>query len=196
MNIEAIIKKLGDFKRYTTDNELRNSVQFINELETQLGISFPEEFKEFHSKFGAISFNQDVKVYSEAFINILSLNGYVDANFYYSLNPKSDFFIGDILSSYSDQLPNNLVPFCDGEQGDLICFSTSKVSMFHIYYWYHEAPDNKCLFHVADSFLEFLESLVIFKDDHIPIDGKTIDHSASPEFLELLKKSGYGSSKN
>jgi len=192
MNVGEIVYELSEFKQYDTIEDLKNSPRFITELEKQLGVLFSEEFKEFHSRFGAIAFNQEVKAYSEELINIISLNGYVDASFYYSVNPKSKFFIGDILSSYSDQLPNNLIPFCDGEQGDLICLSTSEESMMQVFYWHHEATEEESLFHIADSFIEFLEGLVVFKEDVNVKKGKPIDHSASPEFLALLKKSGYG----
>ena len=62
-----------------------------------------------------------------------------------------------------------------------------------IYYWYHEGAEGDNLFLIAEKFEDFIFKLEISED--VDDNNKSVDNmqvKASPQLLEMLKKSGLG----
>ena len=152
-----------------------NDVNFINQVESKLAISFPIELKEIVLKYnnGAPEPNtfDTEKLKGKSFGELLNFN--LDS-------------ANNILEHYSwiqDKLPANVIPFAGGAGGDYLCydFRTEKKNP-EIIFWDHEqisyiaenrllVPDHEYeyeyykLEYVADNLNDLLNKLYDDKDE-------------------------------
>ncbi|HEY4326952.1 MAG TPA: SMI1/KNR4 family protein [Mucilaginibacter sp.] len=112
---------------------------------------------------------------------------------FYCIIGNNDLSVDKVLLTYEEQLRVGLLPVCEGELGDIICMSLRRADYECVYYFHHENPPDNDLFLIATSFEDFIMKLEVYKypsgtDDLV----KKMKMELSPQFLALLKKSGYG----
>jgi hypothetical protein len=191
-NLENKIKGLGGVKPNPLCPSVDKQIDDVNnfeELEKKFSCKLPEFYKQLYKSYGPFAFNEKIKC-----LDIQSnLTVYVD--YFYSIDPKTKCSIHALLESHSDLVTQNLFPISDGELGDLICIALDVKNYGKIFYWYHERNDGDNLVLLAESLEQFIMKLEIEKEDSINEDIDKIKVKATPEFLEMLRKSGYGPKK-
>jgi hypothetical protein len=69
--------------------------------------------------------------------------------------------LDEALRAYSDFIPNTRLPFADEPGGNAYCIGITWQNYGRVYFWDHEAnPGDDAVLLLADSFAEFLDSLV------------------------------------
>ena len=150
--------------RFKHSGKVLNNNDFI-QIESKYNFKFPKEVKELYMEFNGgepekyIYIDEDgddyvvqkilsIK-YSEKFTN--TLEGYIES------------FRRDNI------IPNWLIPFGYDPGGNIYCFSLQNDEFGTIYFWDHEYDENEDiddhLIYLCDSILEFVNSLVIYKND-------------------------------
>lgn len=160
----------------------------LTRLETIYQEIIPDVFKFFYEKYGPFSFNKNVGIKCLAKNPIGGDDNVVSANYFYSFEQGSECSIDSFLSTYPELLRQKLLPICEGEPGDLICI---ELNSGRLYYWCHEEGENENLYLVAENFMDFIVRLEVQEDVYDERIEK-VKMTLTPEFLEMLKKSGYG----
>jgi hypothetical protein len=168
---------------------------FLHELEKKVDNKLPDLYVTTIRHFGAFSFQKLIKVKCQDLNPAADNDNKVVVDYFYSLKDQGECSLKKILSIYSDQIPNYLLPICDGESGDLICIDCRPSSYGSIVYWFHEGNEGEDLFTIAKSFAEFISMLEVAEEVDKNEDLSNIQVKASDKLLEMLKKSGYGPKK-
>jgi hypothetical protein len=167
---------------------------FLLKLEKKLGNKLPNSYKGTLKFFGPFSFQKRIKVKCQEVNPKADAGNKVTVDYFYSLSDNGECSISKLLATYSTQLPDYLLPICDGEPGDLICMDFRQDTYENIYYWFHEAEKGNDLFLIAKDFVDFISKLEICeeieedKDENAP----KVEMKISDKLLEMLKKTGYG----
>jgi len=178
MNIKSLedkIQKLGGIES-TSPQASKNSTPIRSELKLQ-------NYLDFANKYGSFTFKKSIVVKAVDSIPVANNNEVAVEDFY---DYESSNFLCD---NYKGQLKAGIRPIFTSEPGDLICINESNA---RIYYWYHEGKIDNDLFLIADSFEEFMMKLRVDDEDEDLDTYKVKEVKMSQEFLDLLKKSGYG----
>lgn len=176
-----------------TANKVEKS-EGVYYLESLFDVRLPEEYVFFYEKYGPSSFKNRVQIRSESISKVVSNDGRVSVDYFYSVARTGSCSIGELLSDCGDQLPQSLLPICDGESGDLICIDLSGKNYGRIYYWFHEGDYEENSFLIARDFYSFVMALEIYDDykEDTRRENSKSEYTITPELLALLKKSGYG----
>ncbi|OJW38218.1 MAG: hypothetical protein BGO54_21845 [Sphingobacteriales bacterium 46-32] len=178
------ISSLGGFNRIDKKVRYVGETKFAFNSDSQL----PNNYLEIGKRYNSFSFTNWVKVKLLEDTPI-SDEGYVDVECFYE---KDDAYA--LKSNYFDQLPIDLLPIFSSFPGDLICLNLSSKQYGKVYYWDHEGPSGSDTFLIAHSFDEFVLKLEVEDEeetDSKPM-GKITKVTMTKEFLDLLKKDGYG----
>ncbi|MEX0676164.1 MAG: SMI1/KNR4 family protein [Pirellulales bacterium] len=138
----------------------------LRQLEDDLDVDFPDDYREFLLRFNAGYWPHVVKTRALHPGGTLDEIG-IDSNL--GIIPDHRFTASDILhtaEAYSDRIPENLVPIMDA-MGDPVCIDLSEENYGKVYYWDRshegiERDDRANL--IADSFTEFLLSLTPYTE--------------------------------
>lgn len=203
--MNAIVEKilsLGGGKKnpLCPDDDSKNSkINLFIDIENQFNSILPVSYKNFYNIFGPFSFSKTIQIKCIDAVPIASNGNKVAVNYFYSIAKTGECSMLNLISTYEEQLPENLLPICDGEPGDLICISLREIEYGEIYYWHHESDAGKNLFLVSQSFEDFIMSLEISEsiiDDNLVKDMQV---ELSAKMLELIRQSaiqsGEGSRK-
>ncbi len=159
----------------------RNSLELVKKLMERFTNEVPQSYLSFLKEIGAVSFNFEIKIRGIERIPVENEGVSVD-NFYDLANDAACLL--NVLEEFQGNLPDNLLPICDGEPGDLVVINMEKYDYGKVYYWYHDTND---IFLLANNFNDFLRKLYIEGEKSTEeIKIKNI----SSRFLERLKKTG------
>jgi hypothetical protein len=167
---------------------------FLLKLEKKLGNKLPDSYISTLKFFGPFSFQKQIKIKCQDVNPVADGNNKVTVDYFYGLSDKGECSISKLLKTYSNQLPDYLLPICDGESGDLICMDFRQDTYENIYYWFHEAEEGNDLFLISKSFVEFISKLEISEEieEDKEENAPKAEIKISDKLLEMLKKSGYG----
>ena len=193
----SLIKKLesvGGFEKSTfcPDNKEQIKKAFLN-IEATFNSLVPQSYKDFYLEAGAFSFLELVCVKCIDKNRFMLAGNKVSVGDFYCIVENDKSSVNKILATFEEQLTVGLLPICDGELGDIICIRLREADYGHIYYFHHESPPDNDLFLIATSFEDFIMNLEIYKgapsgDELV----KNMKVEMTPQFLDLLKKSGFG----
>lgn len=172
-------------------NEINGSLFF--EFEKKIGARLPDLYKGMYEVYGPFSFKKSIRVKCKDSNPVADEYNTVSVDYFYSIENATGCSIIDLLKKYSLQLPEFLIPICDGESGDLICVDVRKGNSAKIYYWSHEESSDRNLFLIEENFFDFILKLEVKEDtDEEKISLNKITVNPSKELLEMLRKSGFG----
>lgn len=189
-----LVKKLESIGGINRNSSCREETQQIrasfSNIETIFDSKMPQSYKDFYLNFGSFSFLESVcaKCIEEKFFTLRGNR--VPVGFFYCIVGNEKESVLDTLLIFEEQLPVGFLPICDGELGDVICVSLRTSDYGYIYYFDHESPPEDDLLLIAKSFEDFIMSLEIYIEENS--SAKVVKATYSPQFLDLLKKSGYG----
>ncbi len=192
-----ILETLGGTKpnvSASVDRDLSN-VDVINKnitlIENSLNSQIPKDYLNFIKEVGAITFNEPVKSNSLEKIPVANNENQIGVdNFFDLFEDKASILY--VLSSFKGNIPNHVLPICEGEAGDLIVIDISKSNYGKVYYWHHEHENGtEGLYLMANDFKQFIANLFkTFEDDDATTDDSVVVTKVSNKFLDRLKKSG------
>ncbi|QXV63635.1 SMI1/KNR4 family protein [Mucilaginibacter sp. 21P] len=187
------LKKIGGLSRSESCIESVNEIKLsLTELENLFRCQIPQSYKDFYYHFGAGNFNNRVTVKCLDSGVIMLPGQRLNVGSFYCVSGLKDFSILSVLSTYEEQLSPGLMPICDGELGDVICLSLRDGEIGHLYYFHHESPPGADLYLISRNFDDFIMSLDEAQVDYDQKEIDSIKMDLTPEFIELLKKSGFG----
>lgn len=133
----------------------------ISQLEKELGIVFPIDYKEFAMKHSGAS-NPD-----ECEFNFATQNHELNmGNFGSLLSISGDHSesVRGAKNNLGNQLPPHIIPVISTGSGDYICIDCKDATSYQIVYFFHERSGENSLCFIADSISEFLDFLTIPED--------------------------------
>jgi SMI1 / KNR4 family. len=74
------------------------------------------------------------------------------------------------ITARQNLLPNDIFPIVDIPGGDLVCMDKKNGS---VYLWYHEMPEESCVYLVEESFTDFIMNIDFYEDR---VDDNKIHH--------------------
>lgn len=149
-----------------SDTENKVSDVQIAELESLVGLDFPQEYKQHLLKNNGGRCTPDTFEFIE---NEITTQSNVD--WFLAIYDGIHDNLKDYIETYKieeKRLPSNVLPIAHDPGGNLICISCNGDDKGFVYFWNHEGEIEKPLFNdrdysnlylIAKSFNEFLESL-------------------------------------
>ncbi len=147
-----MIQKMEDCARVLTPKDIKS-------LEEEIGISFPKDYKTF-----LLRFNGGIPHPAAFPIKEMPNNPYGIIQEFFGLDcPIESSNLKWNQEVSIGRLPTNLFPFACTPSGDLICLSlfgedTGAVVLWD-FYNEHIPPTYKNIYHIANSFVEFIENI-------------------------------------
>lgn len=142
------------------------TIENIQQIERQLNLVLPNEYKNFLIDYGLSGFNKGY-VYFPIYENCPGGDkGILDV--FFGVYPDDPNDILDNYDCYNGRMSPDLFPIAGDPGGNIICMSLNKNNMGAIYFWSHddeviveegEEIDNSNLYLIANSFEEFINSL-------------------------------------
>lgn len=159
----------------------------IRQLEAQLGVTLPHEFRAFLLSTNA------ARPESNAFpVGKSGRHGSVQT--FLGLGAEVTANLGEKMVAFAGRLPKGVLPIAEAEAGDLICLGIKGGRQGVVYYWDHELEGlgvRKALRPVSKSFGDFLAGLTPFSTEDVDASGVTVTRAwIDPEFLRSLNKDG------
>lgn len=191
--MDAYISKLKALKldiKYSYDDNDKSSIEsFFG----QMNFTVPNEYLRFIKEVGAVYIESSVMVKSKTNVPEVSTeDNYISVGRFLDWSLEGDYSIRKIMSMYSDQLPDNFIPFAEGCSGDFYGFSIKRDNSYFISYWYHESILNQQIYMVADDFKSFIMAINEYEipDINTSNESSKDNHITPPKMVELLKKTG------
>ncbi len=150
------MKNLEIYESYPLINE-----QNLNEVERQLGIELPDDYRNF-----LLSHNG-----GSPKLNIFPIAGDIIGNRgmlnrFLCIQEGDDDDMRVYVQTYQDRVPLNLLPIAYDPGGNLICLSVDGLDKGKVYFWTHEeeceegeSPSYNNIYFVANSFNDLINSL-------------------------------------
>lgn len=152
---------------------LLKSPEVIGSFEEHIGKELPSDYKEFIVKYNG-GYPQEP--------NSIIDNWNVSVRCFFGLDVNNNYNLGHVLNLYKDVIPLNSIPIAEDNSGNLIVLSLEKPSYGEIFFWDHEGIKLKI---IAQSFTDFIDSLVVLTDEDIGLKRKDITSSwINPIFLK------------
>jgi hypothetical protein len=156
----------------------------VQELETALRGTLPQDYKEFLSKYNVASPEKNV-------YEIGSLSTRV-AVFFGVSDEKNHDLLWQNQRVYANRLPKGVLGVASAAGGNLICL---RLDNGWTYFWDHELeaaddeePDYGNMTRLAPSFSEFLDHLEPYRSDDSEPKPKVLSVKLKPGFAEKFKK--------
>jgi hypothetical protein len=139
----------------------RISKDQLAQLEADLGVSFPEDYRTFLLKFNAGYWSHRVR--ARVLHPTWCVHEFVP-RYNLGIIPDEEFKYCDMretVDDFSGRVPNSFLPIMLAEGSNPICMEMGKENSGKIYFWDrdHEGTDDNLVYLVADSFIEFLSCL-------------------------------------
>lgn len=149
-------------------------------FESKLGVSLPEDYRNYLIKYNGAKFENDVFLINEVEgeSRIHHIGGVIQEPSYASLLVNYDVFNIDLKNKY--------LAIADDAFGNQIVLKLVEPNMGGIYFWDHEVPFNKVekiLIKVGNSFTEYINSL---KRSETQEEFLKMIKKESPEHYEML----------
>lgn len=190
-NLFKKLESIGGINRNPSCVKETQQIQAsFSNIERMFESKIPQTYKDFYLNFGSFSFLESVYAKCIEEKSFTLRGNKVPVGFFYCIIGSEKNSVLDTLLIFEEQLPLGLLPICDGELGDVICVSLRTSDYGCIYYFDHDSPPEDDLLLIAKSFEDFMMNLEIYIKEHS--SAKVVKATYSPEFLDLLKKSGYG----
>lgn len=140
------------------------------------GLELPKEYIYFSEKYGFGQFNEDIVFRSIDKLPITSEQNLCPVDFIYGwgFGPNS---LQSIRETFLDQIDKDYFVFSEGNAGDQLCINQNDR---RIYYWHHESLQGEGFYLVANSFLDFIQSLE--KNNEIDSDNDLEEEWFSDDF--------------
>lgn len=136
------------------------SPAMLDGAELVLGISFPDTFRTIACQYDGASGSAAFPV-----PGVQNLSGIGSWLSYRPWLPQSVWFW---LSNWSEhELPNTVVPFAEDGGGNLMCLDYRAGPIPSVARWFHELSGADGLFTVAESFEQWLETVVPDPEDEV-----------------------------
>lgn len=186
-----ILEKLGNYqsKNSSISKDLEN--RNVMTLEKEFNVKLPKSYTEFIKEYGSIRFDNHIRIKAKEVVIVSDKDNTIPIdNFFDFSNEKSS--VMRMNEIFKGNLPNNVLPICEGVAGDLVVIDLSDKSYGKVFYWHHEhEEDNDGLSLLANNFDDFLMDLFLYRDleDTISTDDVKVT-KVSDKFLERLKRSG------
>lgn len=188
LKIENKLSLLGVTSKYGN-----NPIREVEKVEETIGLTLPNEYKEFLHKFGTLNFNDnEVGFYPS---NTVDEEPLTIVNFY-GLN-KDNFDLKLIINRYTDRIPDDLIPIAECPGGDQLCVGINNKAFGKIYYWDHNKEKLQVntieemwepVTLIYNSFFDLIMSSQELKENK-DFDDSTIENiKISDKFLSRLKK--------
>ncbi|MCY8755540.1 SMI1/KNR4 family protein [Bacillus haynesii] len=179
MSFKRIEQKMKEFLINIDEDSNNNSNIEIEDLEKKLGKQLHSDYKKFLAKYGGCSLesrktNDDVEfdvcyrpIEKDPWMGVNDETQLLESFYGFQTNADN---VMDIVDTYSDRCPRNIIPIASSAGGNEICMDIDNEK---ILFWDHESshPD-KDFFLIANSFEEFILSLV---DEPIGTDDNDSD---------------------
>lgn len=192
-----ILESLGGTKlniRASVDRSLMNEASIDNNIklvEQSFNSPVPNAYLSFIKEIGAITFNDPVKIQCIEKTPVANKENQVGVDNFFDFF-DDDASITKTLDAFKGNIPNYVLPVCEGEAGDLIVIDMSKKNYGKVYYWHHEHMDEtEGLYLIANNFNQFLDNLFKDFEDDSSADDVSVSR-VSDKFLQRLKNSGKG----
>ncbi len=190
-----ILEALGGTKLNVRASEDRNlsSEDIINKniklIKENFNSQIPSDYLSFIKEISAITFNESVNSKGIEKIPVADNKNQIGVDNFFDFF-EDDASIIQVLNSFKGNIPDHVLPICEGEAGDLIVINMAKKNYGKVYYWHHEHEDEiEGLYMIANDFKQFITNLYKASEDDVSTDGVAIS-KVSNKFLERLKKSG------
>lgn len=175
----------GNEKFPITDNELNNNIANVEKnFESQI----PESYIKFIKDNGAITFIKSVNTKGIVKIPIADEDNQISVDNFFGFS-NNEASVVKVINRFKGNIPNHVLPICEGAAGDLIVIDLSKHNVGKIYYWYHEHEEGTDgLYLLASNFEEFISNLSL--NQTLEKETSTDDvkvTKVSDKFLERLK---------
>lgn len=142
------------------------SEQQLADIETELGIRLPREYKEFISKYNGGRPRPGGFVIQSGAHEDRSL-----VDFFFSFTPGDLYDIVKYHKRLKGRIPSDLLPIAIDPFGNIICLSVSGATEGKVFFWDHEKepeenspPSYDNVYLIADNFESFINSLTDFSD--------------------------------
>jgi hypothetical protein len=157
MKIQKKIEEVGGIEiKAAFESKKNNNIDVDTYLKLN-DLKLPDAYINFSLKYGFGQFNNDIVFKSIDKIPVDYDDGTTPITFIYGWG-----FGGESLQetriSLADQISSNYFVFAEGNPGDYLLINTVDEK---IYYYAHQGAINNSIFLVADSFQQFIESLLI-----------------------------------
>jgi len=150
-SLRAYYVQVGD-PRLLTEKELVR-------IEDEIGFNLPDDYREFVSKFGCYGFDGYVTFSLKVPCHGGDGSG---VQVFYGLLEGDAYDLLTTFDSYKDRIAIEALPIALDPYGNQICLILTGKYRGKIYFWDHEEEllDKSNLYLIADSFDEFITSLV------------------------------------
>ena len=137
------------------ENPVSLTSKQVAEAEAELGIIFPDDYREF-----ILGANLGVPLQSDFVISEARGEFIASIGTFLSLLPSDNYSIKRALEMRQDQLPKGLIPIAESGGGDYVCFDYRTEANPPLCYWYHGrlGLDDEVVY-VADNLTEFIAML-------------------------------------
>lgn len=183
----------------------KSTINDIIDIEETYDIKLPESYKRFLLKYGNFNFREPV-CYQTIEKTPWSDEDHLETlSSIFGLDAGKDN-IKDILDQYIERVPSSLFPFADDGTGNLLCIGLDDEHQEKVFFWNHEeelaakillnediqvtSVDDywNNIYLVANSFIDFLRSLELKKEEKIDnINSKIV--GMSDDFMEQMRLS-------
>ena len=185
-----LLKTLGGAKPNVSENRNLSSVDInknITLIENSLNSQIPEEYLSFIKEIGAITFNGPIKTKGLEKIPVADDENQASVDNFFDLSGDKASIL-HVLSSFKGNIPDHVLPICEGEAGDLIVIDMANPNYGKVYYWHHEHEDvTEGLYLVANNFKQFITNLFKAPEDNVSTDDSVAITKVSNKFLDRLK---------
>lgn len=178
--IETKIETLGGFQSIENDEPKDNEFQVAQYLSDNK-LNLPNIYIDFSEKYGGCMFNNDVVFSSISKIPSAYEDGSCPISIFYGWN-QGEESLQENREAFIEQISEKYFVIAEANPGDQLLVNNEDNK---IYYWAHEESENDCIFLVANSFEDFIESLEINKNKFK--EKKVISSWFSEDFLKGKK---------
>ena len=191
-NFSTILDSLGGTKlnvKARKDRDSNNTTvnKNIENIEKKFNARIPPDYLRFTREISAITFNDPV--YSRSQKKIPVANNKVSVDHFFDFADDGASII-KVLDNLKSNVPEHVLPICEGEAGDLIVIDMSLPYYGQVFYWYHESMDEtEGLYPLAKDFNQFIERLFNETEEEVSTEDVTIT-KVSDKFLDRLKRAG------
>ncbi|MCG7336901.1 SMI1/KNR4 family protein [Sporosarcina sp. ACRSM] len=187
------LSELGISSKYGCHSE-----QEIQELEVEMGVTLPSEYKNFLQRFGTLDFDDQEIIFYPAkhLVTHVDIEARTFVNFYGLEN--DDYDVRVLKARYEGRLPDEVIPIAECPGGDQLCIGVKKETIGKIYHWDHHqetmhASSEKELWQALvllhNNFKDFIMSFE--KQEGVdPLEDSMIEEiKVSDKFLSRLNSS-------
>ena len=134
--------------------------KWMNDLQVKYKIKMPDDYLRLMKTIGHFQFSRFLKAKGIERVPLISnKENFVPVGGFLAWR-EGKLSIQGKLDKFSGQLPETFVPFASGLMYDLIGFWYSSETEYKIGYWFHRGLPGVSTYHIANSFQDFVDTLI------------------------------------